>query len=52
MDKDGPKKQPSDTRKSADGLRRDDRLKAALRVNLRRRKAQMHARAAKPSPQD
>ena len=34
------------------GAAREDRLKAALKANMARRKAQMRARGAKPAPRD
>ncbi len=48
-DRDDPEKAPND-RKPAGQARRDDRLKAALKANMARRKAQARARAEGGAP--
>ncbi|MBP9182120.1 MAG: hypothetical protein KBF78_03230 [Fuscovulum sp.] len=48
-DREDPEKPPND-RKPAGQARRDDRLKAALKANMARRKAQARARAEGGAP--
>lgn len=52
MDKDGTKSEAALSTKEVKAIAREKRLKAALRSNLQRRKAQTRARKTETPPND